>query len=101
MKLKNMFPSKYMVAADLDGDTVLGITSVGIEEVGPDRQEKHVVRFSESQKGLILNVTNAKTIGDLYGEESDAWAGRRVTLYPTRVEFKGKSAMGIRVRDKV
>jgi hypothetical protein len=48
-----------------------------------------------------LNVTNAKAMARLHGEEITAWKGKRVTLYPTQTQFGNKMVDCIRVRDTV
>ena len=93
------FPSNFLRAADLSGQehnlTVLGIR---IEDVGGE--QKPVVYFQERPEGpgLALNKTNANNIADHYGQETDGWIGRGVILYPTKVDFQGRTVDAIRVR---
>ena len=49
-------------------------------------------------KGLCLNKTNAGTIADLYGPETDAWIGRQIRLFATEVPFGAEQVLAIRVR---
>ena len=63
-----------------------------------DEQTKFVLHFLESQKGLILNKTNTKAIIELYGRDSDDWAGKRITLYAEKVRAFGKIHDAARVR---
>ena len=54
--------------------------------------------FTKGPKGLVLNVTNAKTIVKVYGDDTANWTGRPIEIYPTQVEFKGDLVDGIRIR---
>ncbi|WP_428938858.1 hypothetical protein [Fontivita pretiosa] len=101
MNIKQAFPSKFLKAADLDGDRVLTIRSVAIEDVGTDRtEEKPVVSFQEIEQRLVLNRTNADTIADLYGADTDEWAGRQIILTPSETDFAGKRVPCIRIRTR-
>lgn len=103
MNINECFPSSYLKAADfpLNQDAILTMHSVRVEKVGgnqnPDEQ-KPVLYFHETDKGLVLNVTNAKTIEVLYGPETTAWSNRQISLFTMQTEFQGKPTMAIRVR---
>jgi hypothetical protein len=71
------------------------MSGVKVEEVGDDK--KPVLYFSGTDKGLVLNVTNANSIKELYGPETNDWRGRAITLYVAKVEYQGKRMDGIRV----
>lgn len=97
MRLSKLFPSKYLSATDLDGRPLLvTITGVRQEEVGDS--VKAICVFDELEKSIVLNVTNGRTIAAEYGDETDAWRGKRVELYPARVPFRGEMVDAIRVR---
>jgi len=102
--IRQSFPSKYLSAADLpdDGDLIVTITDVTMESVGlgAEASEKPVLYFQEAKKGLILNKTNTETICSLYGSETDDWEGKRLALFATEVDFKGKQTLAIRVRTR-
>ena len=99
MDINKSFPSNYLRACDLNGaDAVLEINSVQLEDVGDD--QKPVVYFAGIDKGLVLNKTNANTIVDLYGTETDAWTAKKIAIFPTQTEFQGKAVECIRVRIK-
>lgn len=106
MNLSDAFPSRYMKAGvdvDEDGQRVVTIEDVTMERVGQgaDARDKLVVAFQETDKTLVLNKTNATTISKLYGDETDAWPGKRITLYCTYVQFQADMVLSIRVRPKV
>jgi hypothetical protein len=95
-----MFPSRWLVAADLpDNGQVATIRRVQYEEVVAG-DEKPVVYFQEFAKGLILNRTNCLTVASIYGDHTDDWEGQPITLFPTQVDFQGKQVDGIRVRNR-
>ena len=80
MSILKLFPSKYLKHYDIaDGETVT-ISEVKVEEVGQDKQEKPVLYFNEHDKGAILNVTNARAIAKVYGDEEGEWPGKKLTL---------------------
>ncbi len=98
MNIFDCFPSKYLKAADFQGqDVTLMIVAVRMEPIGDD-EEKPIVRFEEAKRGLLLNRTNARTIAELHGQDTDAWRGKRITLFPTTTEFRGSVVECIRVR---
>lgn len=104
MRLSDLFPSKYLKAADLgDRQVLVTIDAVMIEEIDDDDQtiRKPVVYFHGKEKGLVMNITNGKAIAALYGEETDEWIGRDVILYSRMVDFKGNEVPGLRVKAPV
>jgi hypothetical protein len=104
MKISDLFPSKYVKAADLNGKPfTLAIKKLVIEEMGHgnEKEKKPVLYFSNAAKGLVLNRTNAMIIANLYGDESDGWVGKRVTIYPTKVRAFGQMQDCIRVREEI
>ena len=102
MKKSDVFPSKYVKVADLNGgDVEATISSVEWEKVGDD--EKAVCYFKGNKvKPLPLNKTNYESIQDIDGdEETDNWGGTIVVLYPTTVRFNGSLTPCIRLRAPV
>ncbi len=100
-KLSEMFPSRYLKAADCDeSDLVLTVREIKSEQVGQgkDAEDKYVLYFEETEKGLVLNKTNSNTIAKLHGDDTDDWEGKKIALYATEVEFQGQVSLGIRVR---
>ena len=101
MKTTDLFPSKYVKASDLEGGpkTVV-IRELLVEEIGQGKsaEPKGVLYFSDFDKGMVLNVTNCRTIEDGYGTETDAWPGKSIELFSTKVDFKGDRVDAVRVR---
>ena len=98
MKISNAFPSKYLRAADLQDRQVKAVMSrVEMESIGDD-DKKPVLYFTKGNKGLVLNKTNSKVISHAYGDDTDAWEGKEIILFPAMVDFRGDSVEAIRVR---
>lgn len=102
MNTNEMFPSKYLKASDIPSPRVLTMTDVVFETLKGENgdEEKPVLYFKEVEKGMVLNRTNAMTITALYGDETDEWAGQRVTLQSMDVEAYGKTTAALRVGTK-
>ncbi len=90
MRKTDIFPSKYLSAADLPDDgMVVTIKDVTIERM-QDGAEKPIALFVEDIKDMIINVTKWNTLEKLYGDESDDWAGKKISIKPGEVKFKGE-----------
>lgn len=99
MNLNEAFPSKYLKAADLGGrDVRLDMDYVEMCEMHGQEDEKPVLCFTNCTRGLVLNKTNATTIGDTYGSETDTWSGRPIVLFAAKTQFGSKQVDCIRVR---
>ena len=97
VNVNDAFPGQYLRAADLKGRTaVVTIKSVGQEDIGGEH--KLVAYFEGKDRGLVLNKTNAFEIANMYGEETNGWVGRRIELFSTRTDLRGKMVDAIRVR---
>lgn len=104
-----MFPNRYLKAADLRGKDWTGtIEKVELEElvrVGGQSETKPVVHFVEmakrtgdDKKVFVLNKTNSRLVASVHGNKPMEWAGKRITLYPTKVKFGLDMVEAIRVR---
>jgi len=97
MKVSGIFPSNYLRAADLnDRNVTVVMDKIVVEDIGDD--VKPVVYFRGKKKGLVLNKTNANNISVAYGDETDDWIGQEIILYPTIVDYQGRSVEAIRVK---
>lgn len=105
LKGELLFPTEYVAAAELKGrDVTLTIARVQVDELqrkgSSAKERKPIIYFTETKKKLVLNKTNAKTIAALYGGEVSAWAGKRITLFPTTDKFGRETVDCIRIRPK-
>ena len=99
MNIIDAFPSKYIKASDLQGREVqVTINSVDMATFDNGDESKPCVYFQGKKKGLILNKTNANTIIDIYGPDTDYWHGKQITIFPTQTVFKGATTDCIRVK---
>jgi hypothetical protein len=98
MKISEAFPSKYVQASDLAGREVKVVIKGVQNEEMRDGSLKPVLYFHGTDKGLVLNKTNGGTIADMFGDDTDGWTNRSITLYPTRVDFQGNRVDAIRVK---
>ena len=102
MNIDEAFPSKYISAADLQGrEVVVRIARVTVEQLGRNndpKDNKPVLYFEGKQKGLALNKTNANTVKDVYGKETDNWIGKTIMLVQAWTDYAGKQVECIRVR---
>ena len=100
MNLNDAYPSRFLSAEDLNGqDVTVTIANVTQETLGQgkDAQQKLVASFVGKKKAMVLNKTNAKTIAKLYGDETDGWTGKRITIGAREVEFQGDMILALRV----
>lgn len=104
MDYRTMFDSEWVRAWDLGGKPcTVTITKVeaGVLENhrAKKKDKKPVVWFKGASKPLALNKTNAKTIAALYGNDTTAWLGKAITIYPTQTSFGNEQGIDcIRVK---
>jgi hypothetical protein len=97
MLISQVYPSEFIKAADLQDQNVRVVMDhIELREVGDE--QKPVLYFQGKEKGLVLNKTNANNIALVYGEDTDEWVGKALILYPTMVDYQGRSVPAIRVR---
>jgi hypothetical protein len=106
-----LVPTKYLCAADLFDkahDVQIERVELGeMTEVDENDKKKRrkvkkgLVHFKGKSKPLCLNVTNAKTIVDLYGPKTEGWIDRWITIYPTTcMAFGNPNTECIRIKPK-
>lgn len=100
---KEQYPSKYLKAADLGDSNLTGtIVACNIERVGQgsNAEDRLVLEFRESSlKPLVLNKTNCEAIEKITGtDDTEAWIGRKVTLYASETTFQGRTVSCVRVK---
>ena len=99
----DFFRSKdFLSAADLQGrDVVVRIRQVIPETVqGDDGPETALCAYFDNKtKKLRLNRTNADSIAAVANtQDHELWAGVSLTLFPTKVPFRGEMKDTIRIR---
>lgn len=97
MKISEEFPSQYLKASDLGGREIrVTMARVEREKIGSDN--KLVLYFKGKDKGLVLNKTNAGTIGDAYGDDTDDWYDQPLILFSVKTDYQGKVVDATRCR---
>jgi hypothetical protein len=93
--------SKYFRASDFAKEIVGTIGSVESAEFKNDdggTAVKPVLHFQDQPQALVLNKTNFTALALMFGEDTTDWVGEKIALYPSRVDFKGKTMPTIKVR---
>jgi hypothetical protein len=93
--------SKYFRAGDFTKELVGTIRSVDRTEFKNNdgsATAKPVLHFQDMSQALVLNKTNFTTLSLMFGEDTNDWIGAKVALYPSRVDFKGRTMPTIKVR---
>lgn len=100
---RSWFPSKYICAEDLRGEVVpVTIERITQEEMpNGDGELRPVLYFVGAKKGMVLNKTNAKRIAQMHGEDTDAWIGKQILIYPSETDLRGETVPCIRVKQDV
>ena len=103
MKLSEMYPSNLLKAQDVSdagGEMELTILSIEIKEFESDsgKERKPIIHFVEG-KQMVCNKTNGNLLGEMFGDESDDWLGKKITLVVQEVDFAGKRTPAIRVKN--
>lgn len=97
-----MFSSEYLHEYDLPAaEVTVEIMSVEATEAqlaGGKKKKAPLVAFKGAEKKLLLNKTNAKAIAALYGNDTAAWPGKKVTLFRSTTEMAGETVACIRIR---
>lgn len=106
MDVRAMFDKEFLYAYDLQGkDVTVEIASVKqgkLTGTGGKSNKKPVLYFKGKEKGLGLNITNARIIAGMYGSfDGDKWLGKAITLYPTTTTFGSATVECIRIRPNI
>ena len=104
--VRSFFEKAYLGAWDIpEGkDVVLVIDRCegsSIKGTTGEAKKAPVLYFTNTRdrkKGLVLNVTNAKTIIKLYGRHVEKWTGKAIAIYAARTLAFGEEVDCIRVR---
>lgn len=102
--LREMFPSKYLQAEDLprNQNTIVTIERVypgqARAQHGGDPEVKWFIKFHEFRRPMGLWRTTAQSIADVLNtENTDAWSGQQIAIYPSTYISFGESKPCINV----
>ena len=99
MKVDDLYPSRWLKASDLEGQPRLATIEVfTLEEVEQGKPRKPVLRLRGIEAGFVLNKVNGRTLAEFLGDETDAWIGKQIVLYPAKVDYAGQLVDAIRCR---
>jgi hypothetical protein len=94
---RDALPSQWLKATDFEKPALLTIKKFSVEALGEDKRP--VLWFNESEKGLVLNITNGTTVEEICGSADTAkWVGHKVVAFQTMTDYGGKRVPCIRVR---
>lgn len=99
---KDFYGSEFLNANDLQSNSVDASIKMVIareiaENQGGEIKQKLVAYFHELELPMILNATNATTLGSAVGEDYSKWVDVPVTIYKTSVNFKGRMVAALRL----
>lgn len=102
-KISEMKESKFLKQGDVGNGalmTVSGCEKHNVAMAGADPEMKWCLEFNETDKPLVLNMTNMQLCARVFGsEDTDDWMGKRIVLYTDpNVLYGDKMVGGIRVR---
>ena len=104
MKLTDQFQGNFLEALHLEGE---GDVVVTIDQITPSNEEKDkagreidrpILKFLGTERRWILNKTNGRTIGHLYGNTMENWLGKKIALYATTTRMGRDTVPCVRVR---
>jgi hypothetical protein len=102
-KRNEVFPTRYLTAADLNGKPItLTIECAPIETLKKNKNgedTKTVLYFRGTKKVLPLNRTNWDAVAEITGkDDSDNWPGYSIEVYPTTTQFGADVVDCLRIR---
>ena len=102
MDYRSLFKGSYLAAIEFGGRTptmtIANVKIVALEGEDGKSKDRGVVYFSETDRGLVLCKTNAILIAGMFGNDTDAWVGKRITMHATEVALGRDRVLGIRVK---
>jgi hypothetical protein len=100
----NVYGSKMLSAAELgDGKLRVKIKFLSREPLqgrnpGEQPRDRIVVDLVGTEKRLVLNATNFKTLRDALGRDPKNWIGAEIGISAETTTFTGRPVKGLRVK---
>jgi hypothetical protein len=107
MNYKSLVGKPYLSAEDLPENTDIPVIIAKAEReeaYNKKTREKEpigVIAFQGKDLRLILNVTNATSIKNLYGAETDNWIGQPIIIYRTTARLGRDTVAAIRIKPPI
>lgn len=101
--IEKNFSGQWMTTASFPPQGIrTTINEITEEEIGrgSDKKTKLVCWLKGQDKGWVLNKTNGTALAEIYGDETDDWAGKRVVLKLGKTLFEGKKVDSIMVDEE-
>ena len=108
MKVDSIYQSEsnFLKAGDLKGKGVkLTISQVDVKSFDEKSQDgrayeaqKIILSFEGTEKQMVVNKTNARSIAAMHGDDTDDWTGKEIKLFTASVDFQGQQVPAIRVQ---
>lgn len=104
---RTLFDRSYLYSYDLLGRdctvTIKEVRAAKVKDSEGKDQRKPILFFRESKddRGLVLNKTNAKQVATFYGNQTEDWVNKRITLFPTVTSAFGATVECIRIRPQI
>lgn len=98
---RKYYDYRFISGEDLITDATLTIKSIGIDEVKTQKgtEDKVVVAFIETDKMIVLNKTNAKTMTKLFSTPLiENWIGKKIVLTAEKVSAFGQTVSAVRIK---
>lgn len=99
---RKMAGKEFLIGEEFAGKEVkMTIKNVAVEKVQnkDGKKDKIVATFEQTDRKIILNVTNCKVISKLVGSGYPAdWIGHEITFITERVTAFGETSDAIRVK---
>lgn len=104
----DLYPNRFLHADQLQGKKItLTIASMNIEVLEGEKKKaaKVVATFAKPQSALLSKLpldlvipkTNGECLRRMFGNNPNAWVGKRVTLYPSKTPFGSEIVDCIRI----
>jgi hypothetical protein len=102
MDWKLLFKGDNISAVEFLGKTptleIVDVKLCKLQQEDGREKDKGIVHFRETDRGWVLNRTNATCLAAMFGRDTDSWKGKRVTLFAADVQFGKERIPGIRVK---
>lgn len=104
MNAKFLNPANYFTVTDFPegvAEPTYKILSVTLEDIEDEKgkvKRKGSIALDGVGKQWLANVTNVRCLVAMFGEETDRWVGKRVTVFSERVMAFGEWTLGVRLR---
>ena len=104
-RVSETYTGSFLTASELTpmGQRRTAVVHAAVrEEVGQERKP-HIVLDLVSPRGqawpkrVVLNKGNALQMAAAFGDDSDHWPGRQITIWAENVMFQGRLMPGIKV----